>query len=121
MRLGLELSILEVLARNRLRHIPYLENAIQLHDRSVCALLQFKPVQTFQDFVHTLDGIQRVREILKFAQSLLALLSEVHNTGIFRASKIRMDLSDIPDGHLSPKLLDISKNGQVIIYDGAQL
>ena len=71
---------------------------------------QFKP-----------SKISRVREILKFAQSLLALLSEVHNTGIFRASKIRMDLSDIPDGHLSPKLLDISKNGQVIIYDGAKL
>jgi hypothetical protein len=89
LRLGHELSVLQALASNRLRHIPRLETVLQLPDKSLCAIFSYKPVKTFQeysDFVHTLGWEERTGEILKFAQSLAALLSEIHLAGVFRTS-----------------------------------
>jgi hypothetical protein len=45
-----------------------------------------KTFQEYSDFVHTLEWEERTGEILKFAQSLAALLSEVHLAGVFRTS-----------------------------------
>lgn len=98
LRLGHELSVLEALSSNRLRHIPHLEDVVRLRDRSICAVFPFKPVQTFQefsDFVRTLEWGQRLGEILKFAQSLAALLSEIHLARVFRTSKFWMDFFNI--------------------------
>jgi hypothetical protein len=89
LRLGHELSVLQALSSNRLRYIPHLENIIMLPDRSICAIFPFKPVHTFQEFanfVNSLEWGQRLGEILRFARSLAALLSEIHLGGVFRIS-----------------------------------
>lgn len=97
-RLGHELSVLQVLSNSRLRHIPRLEDVIRLPDGSICAIFPFKPVRTFQEFsgfVQTLEWDQRLGEILKFAQSLAALLSEIHLAGAFRTLRVRKTVSNI--------------------------
>jgi hypothetical protein len=86
-RLLHELEVLDVLKEALARKIPQPEDVKTFPDRSVCAVYEYTPVESFQQYLRrvvAMDWRSRLGEILKFGQSLIEKLSEIHDAGIFR-------------------------------------